>query len=144
MQKLHTHKHVYKACTLTHHKPAYEHIMSKDHLCSTFQDMTPGAPCAFASPGSRRTFSFISVCCLEEWRPPLSPWADFQDPRVLGRMHRALWHCSSLKNKDNLRDCWENPIPLLEKMRRSRAPGHPRKGGVSSGTSIGTQNGVHL
>lgn len=75
-------------------------------------------------------FSFITVCCLEEWRPPLSPWADFQDPRALGRMHRGSGHCSSLKNKDNLKDGWENLIPLLEKMRPIPSSGTPqgRKG----------------
>lgn len=126
MHKLHTHKPVDEACTLTHHNSAYEHIVSKNHLCSTFQDMTPGAHCVFASPGSRRTFSFITVCCLEAWRPPLSPWADFQVPRALGRTHRELWSCSSLKNKDNLRDCWENPIPLLEKMRPTQSSRTPQ------------------
>lgn len=41
-------------------------------------------------------------------------------------MYRGSGHCSSLKNKDNLKDGWENLIPLLEKMRLIPSSGTPQ------------------
>ena len=49
--------------------------------------------------------------CLEGGGPPKSYWAGFQNPRPLGKPCRVSDNCSSLKNKDNLRDDWEPPDP---------------------------------
>lgn len=111
----HTCTHSSHTCThSTHssHTRAHTHITRRP-VNLTFQSLTLYRRLgAFSNTGLQDPqFPQRILRCLEGGGPPQSHWADFQNPRPLGKRRRGSDNCSSLKNKDNLRDDREPPNP---------------------------------
>lgn len=107
----HTHAHTAHS-THSSHTRAHTHITRRP-VNLTFQSLTLYRRLgAFSNTGLQDPqFPQRILRCLEGGGPPQSHWADFQNPRPLGKRRRGSDNCSSLKNKDNLRDDREPPNP---------------------------------